>query len=223
MSLTFLIIFITWFQTWASIVVFNYAEGGASPVATPPCLPNSTGNLSEACRIWIPFKRAKRVSECITASKPFLVHNIHAVISTEHRFVYVDNVKAGSSTIRGRLKAVFNADWHHFDVPDKSLDCRLYRRTTTACLDGAHLRRRGWFIFSFVREPVAKLESGLGQAHYQRNKTGQFPRGETKESILEMELSHMKNWERRNASLIRRNGGHVRGYAFYPTPEYDAS
>lgn len=105
-----------------------------------------------------------------------LPHTVDAVISHKHRLVYVDNVKAGSTTLRDALQKVLNASWNHGDCCASGLSeneqtergCQVNHgfgsRTTTRCLNATHA---GYFHFSFVRHPVSKFESGVRQAWFQ--------------------------------------------------------
>ena len=96
-------------------------------------------------------------------------HTVDAVISDEHKIVYIDNVKAGSSTLRHAMTQVLHASWNHGDccAPELSEDKQKERgchfgpsrsRTTTRCLNATH---DDYFHFSFVRHPVSKFESGV--------------------------------------------------------------
>ena len=107
-------------------------------------------------------------------------HTVDAVISDEHKIVYIDNVKAGSTTLRSAMEQVLHASWNHGDccAPELSEDKQTTplekergchhgpsrSRTTTRCLNATH---DDYFHFSFVRHPVSKFESGVRQAWYQ--------------------------------------------------------
>ena len=107
-------------------------------------------------------------------------HTVDAVISDEHKIVYIDNVKAGSTTLRSAMIQVLHASWNHGDccAPELSEDKQTTplekergchhgpsrSRTTTRCLNATH---DDYFHFSFVRHPVSKFESGVRQAWYQ--------------------------------------------------------
>ena len=51
-------------------------------------------------------------------------HTVDAVISDEHKIVYIDNVKAGSTTLRSAMEQVLHASWNHGDccAPELSED-----------------------------------------------------------------------------------------------------
>jgi hypothetical protein len=88
-----------------------------------------------------------------------VTHYSDVVISDHHRLVYVENVKAGSTTIRNLLKRVLGADWRNCGICPSWDTCR--GRTNTQCLTPNH---ESYFVFSFVRHPVRKFESGVRQA-----------------------------------------------------------
>ncbi|KAG5185498.1 hypothetical protein JKP88DRAFT_289200 [Tribonema minus] len=89
--------------------------------------------------------------------------------------VYVDNVKAGSTTMMGILSREYNCTWHtHTRWPPAqarlaraqckglSHDECQDRRSRTDWLDDAVLS--GATFFSIVREPIARFQSGYKQA-----------------------------------------------------------
>jgi hypothetical protein len=97
-------------------------------------------------------------------------HVNDVVIDDVHKLIYVDNVKAGSSTMRIAMKTLLNATWSCDDSAWKryaSQDCCTWPasgsniRTTTKCLTAAH---DDYTVFSTVRHPVAKFESGVREA-----------------------------------------------------------
>ena len=109
-------------------------------------------------------------------------HTVDVVISEEHKLVYVDNVKAGSTTIRVALQQVLHASWNRHSCCSAQISedeqtergCQVNHflrgqfnggsRTTTRCLNATH---DDYFVFSFVRHPVSKFESGVRQAWFQ--------------------------------------------------------
>lgn len=101
----------------------------------------------------------------MSIAESFPAHMTDVIISDVYRVVYVDNVKAASTTIREILAEQLSASWAcegsllasgccHFRLP----------RTTTKCLNTASMK---YLAFSFVRDPVAKFESGVREARAQ--------------------------------------------------------
>lgn len=106
------------------------------------------------------------------------MHSVDVLLVEKAGFVYLDNVKAGSSTIRRTVGD--NRLWCQGGVVN-GVGCterfggggltaprtccatgdRGCSRLTTACLRSADARRL--LVFSFVRDPLAKFESGLRQ------------------------------------------------------------
>eukprot|EP01104_Vermistella_antarctica_P013970 TRINITY_DN4322_c0_g1_i3.p1 TRINITY_DN4322_c0_g1~~TRINITY_DN4322_c0_g1_i3.p1 ORF type:complete len:410 (+),score=27.07 TRINITY_DN4322_c0_g1_i3:121-1350(+) len=110
------------------------------------------------------------------------------VISKEFRFIYIDNVKAGSSTVRAMLQNVFHYSarsaarlkprkpQEFFIRSDNHiLSCYL---TATSSLSNGELTKNhatglhefnpdDYFVFSFVRDPRSRFFSGFGQADWQ--------------------------------------------------------
>jgi len=98
-------------------------------------------------------------------------------VSIPHKFVFVDNVKAGSTVIRTLFKKLHPpASWYgnytHESISNHTA-CHVYhqnvqpQRVTTGCLSGPALVRQGFLIFSFVRSPLAKFLSGAAEASEQ--------------------------------------------------------
>ena len=128
--------------------------GAPSSAALQPATSDTPGDLASSGVVW--------------EHHP---HTVDAVISDEHKIVYIDNVKAGSTTLRSAIGRVLHASWSGdcCCCEDKQkergcLPCSLVGRTTTRCLNATH---DDYFQFSFVRHPVSKFESGVRQAWYQ--------------------------------------------------------
>jgi len=131
-------------------------------------------------------------------------HTVDVVISEEHKLVYVDNVKAGSTTIRVALQQVLNASWNHHSCCSAQISedeqtergCQVNHfpteqfnggsRTTTRCLNATH---DDYFIFSFVRHPVSKFESGVRQAWSQNSGLSSL----TADALLEKQLGQFED------------------------------
>ena len=90
-------------------------------------------------------------------------------------FLYVDVVKAASSSIRKVLaRPPFKASWK--DEGPKMVDgvaesCARGQRTKTSCWTAAQLEERFASVWSVVREPSAKFESGVRQMWAQQGHT----------------------------------------------------
>ena len=97
------------------------------------------------------------------------LHPLEAVISYRYRFVFADNVKAGSVSTRHTLYAALNVSWQHkskglTEVCQRHVcgnDGRCLWRTSTLCLTWANASRL--FKFGMARDPVRKFESGVRQ------------------------------------------------------------
>lgn len=118
---------------------------------------------------------AESVNNCPSSTDWLVVwpHKVDIVISQKHKLVYIDIVKAASSTIRSRLRRVLKAGW---GLDDLSIGCAASSRMTTACLDSKELAEKGYVVFSFVRSPYQKYLSGIEQVKHQevmRTKRGQ--------------------------------------------------
>jgi len=121
------------------------------------------------------------------AMKPNHVAN-EVVISNTYKFIYVENRKGASSTIREALRKYFNITWSGPTCPVRKGDTRDWclfnfnHRCTSMCLDQQHIE--SYFFFSFVRDPVDRFVSGYKQAWHHRFKNQGIEIGKT---------SHM-NW-----------------------------
>ena len=152
-----------------------------SGVSAPPSL--EYGAFSRRC-----MNRTQQEHPCAVFSTPAAaaarmhrldrMHSVDVLLVEKAGFVYLDNVKAGSSTIRRTVGD--NRLWCQGGVVN-GVGCterfggggltaprtccatgdRGCSRLTTACLRSADARRL--LVFSFVRDPLAKFESGLRQ------------------------------------------------------------
>ena len=88
------------------------------------------------------------------------------VISDEHRFIFVDNVKAASTAVRDVLNTSLGVTWATGCGAKYKRCCskRLRPRTTSACIGPEH---KDYFVFGFARHPARKFESGVRQAWFQ--------------------------------------------------------
>ena len=84
-------------------------------------------------------------------------HPVDVIISDRDRFVFVDNVKAASTTLRELLSEELNVTWWDGCDGVYRRCCSTLGRTTTACLDEQHA---SYFVFGFARHPAVKFESG---------------------------------------------------------------
>lgn len=130
-------------------------------------------NISEPMRAVIQGMSGEEVSQqwdsCKVSKyqhflKNYGKHSEDVVASELHNFMYVDNVKAGSSTIRFLLEKVLHRTWFTSGFGDKRKGTGRYERFSTADFP----EQSQLFKFSMVRDPVAKFESGVRQAwiHY---------------------------------------------------------
>ena len=88
-------------------------------------------------------------------------HIVDIIISDRDHFVFVDNVKAASTTVRELLGEKLNVSW--WDGCDGAYRrcCSTLGRTTSACLNERHA---SYFVFGFARHPAVKFESGAPAA-----------------------------------------------------------
>ena len=158
--------------------------GAPSSAALQPATSDTPGDLASSGVVW--------------EHHP---HTVDAVISDEHKIVYIDNVKAGSSTLRHAMTQVLHASWNHGDccAPALSEDKQKERgchfgpsrsRTTTRCLNATH---DDYFHFSFVRHPVSKFESGVRQAWYQSQTEPPSLANLTADELLDKQLDDFEH------------------------------
>lgn len=108
------------------------------------------------------FDVARLWNKCKTNLKRYGTHYIDSVASRQHNFLYIDNVKAGSSTIRYMLEQNLKIDWMHTDIKVARPTGQGGRYSSRDFNDTTRM-----FRFSVVRDPVAKFESGVRQAKAQ--------------------------------------------------------
>ena len=109
------------------------------------------------------WARAELFNECPSRYKR-VNHRTDSVLSDDLKMVLVDNVKAGSQSARGRFKDVAGVHWQHWDARfrERRKTCAgCCDRTTSACLSPSVARE--YVVWSIVRDPVAKFESGVRQ------------------------------------------------------------
>jgi len=114
--------------------------------------------------------RAELFNNCTSAGvyRAFnlAAHGTDARASRRHRFLYVDNVKAGSSSVNAALNLMMDGnDSFPTNTYTRYMgDSRDKSRFTTKDLTSWEASRL--FKFSIVRDPVAKFESGVRQAWF---------------------------------------------------------
>ena len=142
----------------------------------PPSLVVKASSVPHPCaRLSTPAASAARLQ--LLESPP---HAVDVADGMEHGWIYVDNVKSGSTTVLQRTMAT--GTWCHGAVVDGvgctqhfnatltaprtccSTGDRACSRLSTRCLRRADAQRL--LLFSFVRDPVAKFESGLRQFYH---------------------------------------------------------
>lgn len=152
------------------------------------------------------FERAAVYNKC-NARWSHIRHHTSVVYSDAYKFTFLDNVKAGSTTIRGLIGHSLGVSW--FKPRDhqpgqqassaaiafggKTYDeirafeegsefKRLLRHTTT---DYMLAQLNATFKFSMARDPVAKFESGVRQAWVQNKELANL----TADELLDKQLS----------------------------------
>ena len=117
------------------------------------------------------------------------VHGAHhndVVIDDEHKLIFVDNVKAASTTVRQLImKTLGGITWQEGCEDKYAWCCRSPRpapRTTTLCLGKEHA---DYLVFGVARHPVDKFESGVRQAWAQAPQLAQL----TADELLEKQLA----------------------------------
>ena len=88
-----------------------------------------------------------------------VAHRTDAVISKKLGMIFVDNVKTGSQTLRGRIKLVAGVDWQTWEILKRTSCGGCCGRTATTCVNESEAH--SYFRWAFVRDPVAKFESGV--------------------------------------------------------------
>ena len=140
------------------------ANVGAKPErSTAIAAPASTANAGDAGTglLAAAAARAARWNACAARFKA-QGHRTDAVVTLKDKMLFVDNVKAGSATVRTRLKEVWGITWETWESDMKDRRARCGRgRTTTACVTEA--QANATLRWAVVRDPVAKLESGVRQ------------------------------------------------------------
>lgn len=156
------------------------------------------------------FERAAVYNNC-NAYWSSQIHHINVVHSEMHKFTYFDNVKAGSTTIRGLLGNNLGESWFksrdgtppekpaasaeaavaaYYAARDKARaiindskhNSRELRFSST---DYTQAQLNATFKFSMVRDPVAKFESGVRQAWHQNSSLSTL----TADDLLDRQLT----------------------------------
>jgi len=128
-------------------------------------------------------------------------HIIDIVPSCRHRFVYVDNVKAASSTIRASLKRYMPKDADHWDQNPERYTGRLKTNSLpwTSSSDAYPTPTNVTpFVWSLVREPIEKFESGVRQARWQNKRLENL----TSDEMLYLQLKKSKEGSFINEHLM---------------------
>lgn len=144
--------------------------------------PNSTvleARLMDAGR-----ERAARFARCASRYHK-LSHHTDTTVTLKDRMMFVDNVKAGSSTLRGRIKQGFGTTWTDWDsaLKPRKRQCKRGARTTTGCVSAEEAAEL--FVWSSVRDPVSKFESGVRQMWERKGRN----RDRSADELLRRQLS----------------------------------
>ena len=94
---------------------------------------------------------------------PFKNGNVDTVQSAQQspKWVYIDNAKAASSSIRQVLDRQLHVSWFSWRRHEPKKGCLSGGRTTARCLSSDEANAA--FVFSVVRNPLQKLLSGIEQ------------------------------------------------------------
>jgi len=120
------------------------------------------------------------------------LHRADVVASLKHRFLFLENVKAGSTSVRSVLNGVLNRSWFHTDIPHNRRNGHVLHksgdvRTTSKSFSPETIA--SLFSFSLVRDPVEKFESGVREAFAHGQHTHM-----TADEFLEQQLSRAHGW-----------------------------
>jgi len=102
-------------------------------------------------------------NKCKRKLEHYGAHYTDSVASKRYNFLYFDNVKAASSSIRYMLSKFLKIDWQHTDIEGARPTGQRF--SSKDFNDTTHM-----FKFSVVRDPIAKFESGVRQARFQNSK-----------------------------------------------------
>jgi len=103
--------------------------------------------------------------QCRTPFKDFgNRHSIETVVSKKYSFMYLENRKVASSSIRHLFAKVLRMSWCSTDMPHASTESH---HGLTLSSDFAEQDISQLFKFSLVRDPVEKFEAGVQQAWIQ--------------------------------------------------------
>jgi len=141
-----------------SFVLLMVLQVGQAFGAMLPKIANASG-----------YDTAVRWNACPAWAKS-VRHKIDVVASSHHQLLFLDNVKAGSSSIRALLADVLGTGWGgHGPCKQGNLNLTLRHRSPsgicgrTSSMDLLQEDVSSFFKFSFVRDPLAKFESGVRQ------------------------------------------------------------
>jgi len=162
----------------------SYAERKNNPKSDPSALDG--------------YEIAKIFNAC--AKSDYASIREDAVISQVYKFAYVVNVKAGSSTMKTILREVLqrtktydttnmenliSVDFGEIDIKSchgPNERHRRYWRLSTKCAEMELYKNVS--VFSFVRDPVAKFESGVRQAKAREQKYVKYNADEILDMVL---------------------------------------
>jgi len=139
------------------------------------------------------MRAAQRFNRCMgpklqtvawhSTSKVWPSHAVDVMVSRRHRLIYIDNPKAGSSTMHAKLSRALNvtrcrvnSHWNATCtgaaycedrmcqvLSHDATSCPGGKHISTRCLDATALWAERWIVFSFVRAPLEKFISGVGE------------------------------------------------------------
>ena len=129
-------------------------------------------------------------------------HSTAVVISDVARLVYLTNLKAASSSITAWLlahahgRASCHKHIRNMSSEELSASCcdfpNGHGQLTTRCLGPQHA---GYLLFSFVRNPVTKFESGVRELWVRAPSFRKYSADQLLHAVLKRTSDHSRTWD----------------------------
>jgi hypothetical protein len=148
-------------------------------------------------------ERAQLLSKCIANKQVGQTYHITDVVfSPYHKFLFLNNVKAGSSSIRDLLNKVLGVNWftktviaaktaYNQSTQILSMPKGCDIRTKSNCFFSRDLTVNNIFVYSISRDPISKFESGVRQVWSRHSELKQKDADE----LLQMQLDLYNSWK----------------------------
>lgn len=178
-----------WYGAGALSKRQDSSRPSSRPTATDASHDGTDVSFAEGLGQSLGYAIAQRWEQCKPISKT-VPHFIDTLASSSHRFFYVDNVKAASSSVQLMVSNALNLTMNATDMPHARQTGRCCGRPSSG--DFSLEDVSSTFRFSVVRDPVKKFQSGVVEAWAHNSAMTNF----TADELLDKTLAHFSEMQK---------------------------